>query len=153
MTEAKAISGDKAFHQTAIDSAKKSKFEVPKLSLEIIKVTGEIYYTFAKDKTVKVNKLLRNVEIKVKPNKYQSSVKDLVKNGNSNAKFVRNGSADLIVRVNELNPETISAIKKLGFNVLTEMRSANAVVGSIAVDKIDDLAELEAVTFISPQIR
>ena len=148
---AKAVLGNKAFYQSAIAAAKKSKFEIPKLSLSITKVTGEIFYTFAKDKSVTVADKLRNVEIQVKPNKYQSSVRDLVKNKTSNATFVRDGKADLIVRVDELKPETVSAMKIIGFEVLTEMRSANAIVGSIAVDKIDDLAEIDAVTFISPQ--
>ncbi len=151
VVDAKAVSGDKSLHQTAIESAKKSKFKIPEISLEIIKITGEIFYTLAKDKTVSVDNMLRNVEIEVKPNKYHSQVRDLVKGKNLNAKFVQNGKADLIVRVAELNPQTISKLKTLGFEVLTEMRSARAVVGSIAVNKIADLAELDEVTFISPQ--
>lgn len=160
VSDAKVISGDKAFHQAAIDSAKKSKFQIPELSLEVLKVTGEIKYNFAKDKTVTVSDKLQNVEIEVKPNKYNSTVKALVMRlkNNSNAsadeaKFVQNGKADLIVRVDELKPETISAMKKLGFEVLVEMPSSNAVVGRIAVEKIIDLADIEAVTFISPQGR
>ncbi len=153
VTSAKAISGDKAFHQAAVDAAKKAKFEVPEISLEIVRITGEVFYSFAKDKTVTVSNLLQNVEIEVKPNKYHSKVRDLVKGKNSNAGFVRNGKADLIVRVEELKPETVSALKSLGFEVLTEMQSAKAVVGRITVEKIADLAELEAVTFISPQNR
>jgi len=69
------------------------------------------------------------------------------------AKFIRDGKAEIIVRVKELKPETIAELKKLGFEVLTEMISANAVVGRIAIEKIAALAEIDQVTFISPQNR
>jgi Ca-activated chloride channel homolog len=150
VTAAKAVSGDKAFHQAAVDAARKAKFEVPALSLEIKKITGEIFYRFAGGR-VDVPSLLQNVEIEVKPNKYHSQVRDLVSGKTAAANFVQNGKAGLIVRVDELKPETIAAMKALGFEVLTEMASARAVVGRIAVEKIAALAELEAVTYISPQ--
>ncbi len=69
------------------------------------------------------------------------------------AKFVKNGKAEIVVRVKELKPETVAELKKLGFEVLTEMTGANALVGRIAVEKIAALAEIETVTFISPQNR
>jgi hypothetical protein len=53
----------------------------------------------------------------------------------------------------ELKAETVEELKKLGFEVLTEMQSAKAVVGRIAIEKLAALAELEPVTFISPQNR
>ncbi len=159
---AKAVSGDKTLYQAAEDSAKNAKFEIPKLSVEIAKITGIIAYNFAaKDKTVTAAENLQNAQIEVKPNKYHSMVKALVKRLKNNqtqpaadeAKFVRDGKADVIVRVKELKPETIENLKKLGFEVLTEMPSAKAVVGRIAIEKIAALAELDAVTFISPQNR
>jgi Ca-activated chloride channel family protein len=162
VASAKAISGDKAFYQTSEAAAKNAKFEIPKLSVEIARITGVIAYGFvAKDKTVTVAPQLQNVRVEIKPNKYQSSVKALVERLKNNqtqpsaneAKFVSNGKAEIIVRLKELKPETIAELKKLGFEVLTEMTSANAVVGRIAVEKIAALAELDAVTFISPQNR
>jgi Ca-activated chloride channel homolog len=158
---AKAISGDKAFYQTSETAAKNAKFEIPKLSVEIAKITGVIAYNFvAKDKTVTAAPELQSVRVEIKPNKYHSSVKALVGRLKNNtaamadeAKFVKDGKAEIIVRVKELKPETIAELKKFGFEVLTEMTSANAVVGRIAVEKIAALAEIDAVTFISPQNR
>ena len=69
------------------------------------------------------------------------------------ATFVKDGKAEIIVRVKELNPATVAELKSLGFETVTEMASANAVVGRIAVEKIAALAEIDAVTFISPQNR
>ncbi len=55
------------------------------------------------------------------------------------------------MRLKEIKPETIKELQNLGFKILTEMPTANAVVGSIEIGKIADLAELDAVTFISLQ--
>ena len=159
---AKAISGDAAFYPSAETAAKNSRFEIPKISLEIIKITGVIAYNFAaKDKPVETADALQKARIELKPNKYHSSIKALVERLKNNqtqpapdeAKFVQNGKADLIVRLKELKPETVEQLKRLGFEVLTEMPSAKAVVGRIAVEKIAALAEIEAVTFVSPQNR
>jgi Ca-activated chloride channel family protein len=161
VVSAKAISGDKSFYLTTETAAKNAKFELPKVPFEIAKVTGAIVYNFAKDKTVAVAPELQNVRVEIKPNKYQCLIKALVtrlKNKQTNpktdeAKFVKNGKAEIIVRVKELKTETVAELRKLGFEVLTEMNSANAVVGRIAIEKIATLAELDLVTFISPQNR
>jgi hypothetical protein len=157
---AKAVSGDKTLYQSAETAAKTAKFEIPKLQFEIKKVTGVLTYNFAKDKTATVSPSLQNVQAEIKPNKLQSAVKTLVERLKNNtaatsdeAKFVRDGKAEIIVRLKELKPETVEELKKLGFEVLTEMQSSNAVVGRIAIEKLAMLAELDAVTFISPQNR
>lgn len=159
VVSAKAISGDRAFYEAAEMSAKSAKFEIPKIQFEIKQIKGIIEYNFAaKTKTATVSPNLQNAEIEIKPNKYHSSVKSLIERLKNNSaatadetKFVQNGRADLIVRLSELKPETIAQLKNLGFTILTEMPSAKAVVGSIAIDKISALAEIEGVTFISPQ--
>ena len=158
----KAVSGDKAFYEAAETAAKNTEFELPKVPFEIAKVYGVIAYNFAaKDKTVTVAPDLQNVRVVVKPNKYQSSIKALVerlKNNQTNpsadeAKFVSNGKAEIVVRLKQLKPENVAELKKLGFEVLTEITSANAVVGRIAIEKIAALAELDQVIYISPQNR
>jgi Ca-activated chloride channel homolog len=161
VVSAKAISGDKAFYEAAETSARNAKFEIPKIEFEIKQIKGMLEYKFAaKTKTATVSENLNNAEIEIKPNKYHSSVKSLVERLKNNtaansdeSKFVQNGRADLVVRLKELKPETIEQLKKLGFTVLTEMPSAKAIVGSIAIEKLSALAEIEAVTFISPQNR
>jgi Ca-activated chloride channel family protein len=159
VTAAKAVSGDKTLYGSAEMAAKAAKFEIPKLQFEIKQITGVLIYNFAKDKTVTVSEL-QNAKAEIKPNKYHSLIKALVERLKNNqpaaadeAKFVQNGKADVIVRLKELKPETVEELKKLGFEVLTEMPSANAVVGRITIEKLAALAELESVTFISPQNR
>lgn len=162
VTTAKAVSGDASLYELALNSAKNAKFDIPKIQLDIAKIMGLITYEFsAKKKSVTVSEQLQNVQIEVKPNKYGAAVKALVERLKNNqsavapdeVKFVRDGKADLIVRVRELKPETVEALKKAGFEVLTEMSSARAVVGRIAIEKIRELALVDSVTFISPQNR
>lgn len=159
VVSAKAVSGDEMFYEAAETSAKAAKFEIPKIEFEIKQIKGTLEYKFAaKTKSAIVSPNLNNAEIEIKPNKYSSVVKNLVERLKNNsavsadeAKFVQNNQANLIVRLSELKTETIAQLKAVGFDVLTEMPSANAVVGNIAIDKISTLAEIEAVTFISPQ--
>ena len=160
VTSAKAISGDPTLQPSAEAAAKSSKFEMPKLSLEIVTVTGILTYDFSAAKKVGGGEYLRSLRVEARPNKYQSSIKALVDRlkygkpaGEKENAFVRGGKADVIVRLTELKPETVDGLKKLGLEVLAELSSANAVVGRIPVEKIAELAELDVVTFISPQER
>ena len=156
---AKAVSGEKSLFQAAESFANKAKFEIPKTDFEIKQIKGTIVFDFAKNKVVSASKTLQNLKIEVKPNKFQSTVKALVLRLNrggasapEDAGFVAGGKANLIVRINDLNSATVAELKRNGFEVLTEMTSANAVVGKIAIEKIAALAELESVTFISAQL-
>ncbi len=161
VTFAKASDGDARFYQSAETAARETVFELPKLEAEIVKITGVIVYDFAKNKKVTVAENLHEVRIETRPNKYHSAIKSLVERLKNNqtkpaadeSKFVKDGAAEIVVRVGELKPETVAALKNLGFEVLTEMTAAKAIVGRIAVEKIAAIAELEAVTFISPQNR
>ncbi len=156
----KAASGSKELHQTAELAAKTMSFIIPKLGSDIKQIKGVIVFDFAKDRTITVSENLKDAQIEVKPNKYHSTVRALVERLKSGgqptvdeAKFVQNNKANLIVRVDQLNAATVAKLKTFGFEVLTEMAAANAVVGSIAIEKIANLAELDSVTFISPQNR
>ncbi|HEX8367107.1 MAG TPA: TonB family protein [Pyrinomonadaceae bacterium] len=154
-------SGHPLLQQSAVNAAKNAKFAVTQGSLEIVKITGVLVYNFASEENITVSPELQNVRVGVKPNKFHSAVKALVERLKNNqapatadeAKFVRDGKAEIIVRLQDLKPETIAALKALGFEALAEMPSAKAIVGRIAPEKLSALAEIEAVTFISPQNR
>jgi Ca-activated chloride channel homolog len=158
---AKAVSGGRTLQPLAEAAAKSATFEMPRTELEIVKITGVITYNFARDKTVAVSEYLQSALVETKPNKYHSSIRVLVNRLKTNtlqrspdeSKFVRDGKAEVVVRLKDLKPETIEELKKLGFELLTEVTAANAVVGRIPIEKIAMLNEIEAVTFISPQNR
>ncbi|MBX7218772.1 MAG: VIT and VWA domain-containing protein [Blastocatellia bacterium] len=68
------------------------------------------------------------------------------------ASFVKNGKAEIQVRLADLTPETMDALKKLGFEVVAETKTAKLVVGRIAIEKLEALAELKAVRYIAPML-
>ena len=155
VTAAKALSGDASLHADAEAAARNTKFGIPKTHDEIVKVKGVMSYFYGADKTVTVSDYLDVREMEVKPNKYHSSVRTVVEDikagrQNQTASFIRDGKADVVVRLSELKPEAIEQLKNLGFEVVTEMASAKAVVGRIPIGKLEALAALDVVTFVSP---
>jgi Ca-activated chloride channel family protein len=66
------------------------------------------------------------------------------------AKFVRNGKAELQVWLADTTPETIAALKQLGFEIVLEPKSAKMLIGRIALDKLATLVEHKAVRYVSP---
>jgi Ca-activated chloride channel family protein len=155
--------GRAAFYKAAETAAIGAKFQIPNVGRDILKITGNIAYNFKKDKKVEAAEQLLNAQITVKPNKYSVAVRALVERLKANqlagggdsaageAKFVAAGKASVVIRVNDLKPETVAALKNAGVEVVAEMASSNAVVGRIAIEKIAALADLDAVIFISPQ--
>ncbi|HLL99871.1 MAG TPA: hypothetical protein VK400_02345, partial [Pyrinomonadaceae bacterium] len=148
--------------QAARDAAKNAKFTVTAQgAAEIAKITGVLVYDFKNENNITVSPELQNARVEVKPNKFHSAVKALVGRLKNNqtapapdeAKFVREGKAEIIVRLKQLTPQAIAELKTLGFEPVAEMPAANAVVGRIAPEKLAALAEIDAVTFISPQNR
>jgi Ca-activated chloride channel family protein len=72
------------------------------------------------------------------------------KPGADEAKFVRNGKAELQVWLADTTPETIAALKQLGFEIVLEPKSAKMLIGRIALDKLAALVEQKAVRYVSP---
>jgi len=171
IVSAKAESGNEVLREASEKAALKTKFKIRQSKENPVRIVGVITYNF----TLKNNKpqttvALNGFAVKLTPEqeklrqltlKTAESVFKLVERlqkgaaavGADEAKFVLDGKAEITVRLKELKPETVEELKKLGFEVLTELPSANAVVGRIPIEKIAALTELDAVTFISPQNR
>lgn len=165
--EAKADSGNAALWSASEEAARKTRFKI-KQGAGPSEITGTVNYNFTRkgQKAIGVPELGR-FAIKPTPEqvrarkiaaKYSATVAALVARQESKSAaapdesaFVRDGHAELLVRVSDLKPETMAALKAAGLTVLTDVPSINAVVGRIAVEKIAGLAALDAVTFISPQ--
>lgn len=169
--EAKAESGNEILRKASVKAALKTIFKIEQSKENPVKVAGVIAYTFTlKDKKPQVAVALKDFAVKLSPAeekrraiaaKVSAAIFKLIERlkdpklqpDADEAKFVQNGKADVVIRVKELNPETIAELKRAGFEILTEIASVKAVFGRIAVEKLASLAELDAVTFISPQNR
>src|SRR5262249_845159 len=66
------------------------------------------------------------------------------------AKFVRNDKAEIQLYLADKSPETLAQLKKLGFEVIAEPKSAKMLIGRIAIDKLEELAKLKAVVYVAP---
>lgn len=66
------------------------------------------------------------------------------------SKFVRNGKAEIQVMLADKSKETIAALRSLGFEIVLDPKSANMLIGRVAIDRLSAMAEIKAVRYISP---
>jgi Ca-activated chloride channel family protein len=69
------------------------------------------------------------------------------------AKFIRDGKAELQVWLTDKQPETIAQLKKLGFEIVLDPTTSNMLIGRVSLEKLAALAELKAVRYIAPQTK
>ncbi|REJ75611.1 MAG: VWA domain-containing protein [Acidobacteria bacterium] len=157
---AKARGANSVFGTAAEKAALKAGFNLPELEAEIEKIEATLWYRFSKDGKAQSVPGVRNLSIKTKPNKFHTDIRSLVKRleeggtpSASEVLFVSGSTASIVVRVSSMDAGTRRKLEAAGLKVILEMASAKAFVGKIDIGKISDLAEIEAVTFISPQRR
>jgi len=68
------------------------------------------------------------------------------------AKFVRDGKAEIQIFLTEKSDATMAELKKLGFEVVLDPKTAKMVIGRLPIDKLAALAELKFVRYVSPQM-
>ncbi|MGI8837766.1 MAG: hypothetical protein ACR2H4_14190 [Pyrinomonadaceae bacterium] len=68
------------------------------------------------------------------------------------AKFVRNGKAEVQVWLFEKSAVTINQLKELGFEVVLDPESAKMIIGRVPLEKLEALARLKFVRYLSPQV-
>ena len=67
------------------------------------------------------------------------------------AKFVRDGKAEIQIFLTEKSDATMAELKKLGFEVVLDPKTAKMVIGRLPVEKLAALAELKSVRYVAPQ--
>ena len=71
--------------------------------------------------------------------------------GTDEATFIRDGKAEVQVWLTDKSAESLATLKGLGFEVLLDPKSAKMVIGRLPVEKLEALAELSFVRYVSPQ--
>lgn len=99
----------------------------------------------------------KRVQLQAKFNPSVLAVIDRLKAKNSvagadEAKFIRNGKADIQIWLTEKSDETIAALKALGFEVVLDPKSAKMVIGRLPIEKLAALADLKSVRYVAPQM-
>jgi Ca-activated chloride channel family protein len=68
------------------------------------------------------------------------------------AKFIRNGKAEIQIWLTDKSDETMAKLKELGFEVVLDPKTAKLVIGRISIEKLAALAELKGVRYVGPQM-
>lgn len=68
------------------------------------------------------------------------------------AKFVRNGRAEVQVWLSDTTPTTLDEIKKLGFEIVLQPKTSKLIIGRVPIEKLRLLAEMKSVRYLAPQI-
>ena len=99
----------------------------------------------------------RRADVARKLNRYVNIVVERVRNKQpltsaDEAGFVHNGKAEVQVWLNEKTDEGLAKLKELGFEVVLDAKNSRLIVGRLPVEKLEALAELNFVKFVSPQV-
>ncbi len=68
------------------------------------------------------------------------------------AKFIRNGKAEIQIWLTDKSAETLAKLKELGFEVVLDPKTAKLVIGRLPIEKLAALAELKSVRYVAPQM-
>ena len=65
--------------------------------------------------------------------------------------FIRDGKAEVQVWLTDKSTETLAQLKELGFEVVLDAKGTNVIIGRLPVEKLEALAKLKFVKYVSPQ--
>lgn len=68
------------------------------------------------------------------------------------AKFIKGGKAEIQIWLNDKSEAVIEELKKLGFEVVLDPKTAKMVIGRLPIEKLAALAEMKSVRYVSPQL-
>ena len=72
--------------------------------------------------------------------------------GPDEAKFVRNGKAEIQIWLNDKSEETMAKLKEMGFEIVLDPKTAKMVIGRLPIEKLAALADLKFVRYVGPQM-
>jgi Ca-activated chloride channel family protein len=68
------------------------------------------------------------------------------------ARFVRDGKAELRIWLTEKSPAVLAQLKELGFELILDAPSSDLVVGRMPIEKLAALAGVQALRYVAPQM-
>src|ERR1051325_3748853 len=106
---------------------------------------------------VKVAEDNRRAEVNQKLNRSVLAVVERLRNKETltsadEAGFIRDGKAEVQVWLTEKSEANLAKLKELGFDVLLDVKNSKLIVGRVSIDKLEALAELKFVSYVSPQV-
>jgi TonB family protein len=165
VVSASAVSGHPLLQQAAVAAARQARFSPTLLSGQPVKVSGVITYNFGPggaadvpegDPADPAAEEERWREFLKRLHPHVASVVERLREGKetpgaAEASFVRDGRAELRIRLASKSPGVLAQLKALGFELVLDVKSSGLVVGRLPLEKLKALAEIEAVLYVSPQ--
>lgn len=163
VTSATAISGHPLLRAASVGAARVTKFKPVMENGIAVASTDTIVYNFNRtDKPPEVapptpeQQKLLTLQGKVSPTIF--ALIERLKNPQTQpapdeAKFIKDGKAEVRVYLADKTPEAVEELKKLGFEVMLDPTTTKFIIGRIAVEKLAELAELKSVNFVAPQMQ
>ncbi|MGC9969062.1 MAG: VIT and VWA domain-containing protein [Bryobacteraceae bacterium] len=68
------------------------------------------------------------------------------------ARFIKNGKAEIQIWLTDTSPQTMAILKQLGFEVVFEPKTAKMIIGRLPIANLAKLADLAFVRYVSPQM-
>jgi Ca-activated chloride channel family protein len=171
VVSASAVSGHPLLQQAAVSAARQARFSPTLLSGQPVKVSGVITYNFNSGGTADGSADGPEGVASAQPGAEEQRWREFLKRlhplvaslverlregkeapGAAEATFVRDGKAELRIRLAEKSPAVLARLKGLGFEPVLDVQSSGLVVGRLPVEKLKALAEIEAVLYVSPQV-
>lgn len=75
------------------------------------------------------------------------------KSASEESRFVSHGKAELQIWLTDKSDATIEQLKKLGFEIVLNPQSSKLIIGRLPIEKLETLARLDAVKYISPMTK
>lgn len=72
--------------------------------------------------------------------------------GSDEAKFIREGKAEVQIWLTDKTPAAMAQLKQLGFEVVLEPKTGKVIIGRLPIEKLSKLAELKFVRYVAPQL-
>ena len=74
------------------------------------------------------------------------------KAGADEARFIRDGKAEIQIWLTDKSAENLAKLKELGFEVVLDPKSAKLIIGRLSIEKLEALTELKFVRYVAPQV-
>ncbi len=116
---------------------------------------GDFVLKSAEAATPSAEELKRRALLKLHPSLL--AVVERLKNGDAKAgadeaKFIRDGKAEIQIWLTDKSEETLAKLKELGFEVVLDPKTTKLIIGRLSIEKLEALAELKFIRYVAPQV-
>ena len=171
VVSARAVSGNPLLRQSVETAALQARFAPTLLSGRPVKVSGVITYNFGASGAPKVSSTIGGVptaqieteeqwqqRLRSKMHPLVASVVERLRDKKvtpsaEETTFIRDGKAELRIRLSGKSPAVLARLKQLGFELVLNPQSSRFVLGRLPVEKLAALLDVEAVLYVTPQTK